>query len=870
MPDPQGGQPQGPAQGPPPGPPPVERPRELPPPRPPAIRLDAPIDLSLADLLARPRPQLAQLADELAEQVRLQEQARHQGELSYTLLPDMRFPLAVPVFREAQYSAALKVSLPPYCAESDRDNAVALHLARFGDVEGALRLADNASAGTVKRLKACRLGKNYPVEWSRLVGLHLHTTQVQLATGDAEGARKLIALHRQLRKVLDATGQASPLGAVLLARGRTVLARASAAWRKVGWNELADQVDRALAGWGKVPALTLAVPPGSERADVARLLGSQGTGHVVVASPPTRALDLLALPLPATEVEAVLACFDGANWLAEVVVVYRPGLTEDYAYPAQLAQVIEDSHGAGVKESDPGEVRRRTYKLGRLGCDVAIVPNNTSVGALVRFGGKQSSGPPALNRDLGVVDFDRSFEQNRVRFAPRQRGRKLEIAEADGLDRILNPLKALRLTRADLESDADQTVTTRLVLTYAPDRRGLPALSQIALPLWVQGGPMRFLEGSDEGSRSLSVVWEDARTRYRLRLPQGRFKSPTLEISDRTSAHQQAQRSGRVTAAERDARRARLMDKKPVSRIRRVWEGVGLGMSRSAVLDALPQGEGVVRRQLPDGLGVIFKEVREDSPGYTPRELFVRLGPDGRVAEVRVRYTDDPGAKERGGVVRLLAQIRSQCGAPWQLPSNWSGVWSDFPRREPTPVLYRWLDDVTVLTCQRDSEGVELVVRDCPLDHEEGIPLAPFQYLPAGPDHCPLGSTRAGLLKKWKDAGAAERDGVLLLKPQGSPFDLLQVHFNNDDVVDQVTARHRPQWKENPGADRLAAAVQLAWSKQLRLLGWPRREDYSKRKQMQSWTSHDELSRVSIFWQESKSGPPRLYTEWKLLGTPKK
>jgi hypothetical protein len=63
----------------------------------------------------------------------------------------------------------------------------------------------------------------------------------------------------------------------------------------------------------------------------------------------------------------------------------------------------------------------------------------------------------------------------------------------------------------------------------------------------------------------------------------------------------------------------------------------------------------------------------------------------------------------------------------------------------------------------------------------------------------------------------------------------------------------------------LAQAVQLAWAEQLRSFGWPRREDYNRRREMQSWTSHDDGTRVSVFWQERKSGPPRIFTEWKLV-----
>src|SRR5262249_29074660 len=134
------------------------------------------------------------------------------------------------------------VSLPPYLAEGGKDTELALHLARHGDVEAALRLADPADAATSK-IEACRCARNYPAEWTRLVGMMLHAAQIDLATGNLGGGRELVGLHRQLQTVLDAKAQAGPLGAALLGRGRGALAQAAAAWRKEEKNDLAGQAD---------------------------------------------------------------------------------------------------------------------------------------------------------------------------------------------------------------------------------------------------------------------------------------------------------------------------------------------------------------------------------------------------------------------------------------------------------------------------------------------------------------------------------------------------------------------------------------------------------------------------------------------------
>src|SRR5947209_16895230 len=84
-------------------------------------------EISLEKLLATPRAELAAQADEVATRVQLQEKARREGK-QFPLLPDLRLPLAVPVFREAKFNAALGFSVPPYLAEGKKDSVLALHL----------------------------------------------------------------------------------------------------------------------------------------------------------------------------------------------------------------------------------------------------------------------------------------------------------------------------------------------------------------------------------------------------------------------------------------------------------------------------------------------------------------------------------------------------------------------------------------------------------------------------------------------------------------------------------------------------------------------------------------------------------------------
>jgi hypothetical protein len=64
---------------------------------------------------------------------------------------------------------------------------------------------------------------------------------------------------------------------------------------------------------------------------------------------------------------------------------------------------------------------------------------------------------------------------------------------------------------------------------------------------------------------------------------------------------------------------------------------------------------------------------------------------------------------------------------------------------------------------------------------------------------------------------------------------------------------------------QLADALSAAWGRDIRSLGWPRRQDLSSADALQSLGWHDERTRVRLFWQEPDQGAPRLYTEWKEL-----
>src|SRR5579871_342606 len=713
-------------------------------------RIGDSIDLSLAELLTKPRKQLADLADEMVKTIQIQEKGRREARVPFTLLPTLRLPLAVPVLREAHYSDKAGFSLPPYVAEESMDSALALHFARYGDHGAAEKLVEANDAETSKRIQEARFQREYPVEWTRLVALHLHLAQMRLATGDVEGATELVVLHKQLRDVLDPQAAQGTLGAVLLSQGRQTLTRAAAAWREEKMDELAAQADAALAAWGDVPTLTIPFQLGIPRAQITRLLKSVGTGHVLPALCTARAFDLLALPFPDEGAEAVLAAFDDADRLENVLVTYRAGYSELFPAPVHLAFLLEEHHFGNKEPAKETGMHSRVYQLGDLECAVTVVAHGPGCGAIIRFGAApQAKTSAKLDRDFGGANLDRTYEQNRILLAPEQLGKTGFPIGAKALSQLRNPLSGLQLAQAELRREGGHNVASTLLLRSAPEAGSQRSLHQFVLPFWTVFGLGQIQGISDGTGGHLAFTWEDARTRYTLRLPY-ETQPVELEISDRQGPEKLAEREKAAVEQDRLEREERLKAGKPLVRIVRYLqqtdlEQIVLGMKRSEIQKFLPPGQAVVKQTIPGGMAITFRGEPLRTDASVVRQVFIRFDND-HVVELRARYVDGPAAgKDARWMKDLVTLIRKRAGAPAEAAPPWAKLWSDLPAQRPAPLLYRWQDDITALFYQRDAAGVEIAVRDCTADPAVGLPLPPLEYLPRGPVNVQLGDQRQQL-----------------------------------------------------------------------------------------------------------------------------
>ena len=833
----------------------------------PPARLGDQTDFRVADWLQKPRPELAQLVAEWSDTVQKQRLHALENPLSVDLLPGLQPPATMPVFREAAYSEKAGFSLPPYVRAGDSDAAVALHLGRLGDREAALKLADRADKDLLNRIDFRRTDHNYPLEWTQLVALAVQSSELKLATGEPQAATDLIQLHRQLRSVLDDKAAAGPLGAALLPLGRRALADAADAWRKPNVNKpgLAEDAAAALKDWGESPPPALALAPGASEFEAGRVFQRPPAHGAVAADTPEsvqRALDLLELPVAADGVRAVVALFGADKRLTETLVLYRPNVIQTFPEPVNLAHYLVDHALPGDAPVKGVGLTRRSYAGDGVTYDTAVFSRGDALGGYVRiYAGKAAAALPADARDFGAVDLDRTFEQNRLQFARDRSGAMVDLNCRKYPSVVRLPFAEPVPDRATLRREKDLDLTASLTADW-PVEEMPTAVTRLALPLTAAYGSPRIDGVQDADGDYLAFVWEDARSRLTLRLPY-ETNGPTFLAENRPGAETADARLRAAAAFDQEKRQARVKGGAVLQWLPR-WQQlreITLGMSKKQVQDGLPRQASIDVQNLGGDLSLLFHDGPTAGAAYFVRQMFLRFGADDRLAEIRVRYQEVP-AKADDHRPSLLSVLKRVGGEPASRPAPWAGLWADLPPQEPKPTMARWSDDLTVLTCQRDGGGAEVVLRDWPADKtadQLDDQLPPLRFCDDGAAGVALGQSRAEVLKKFPEHKAMEgEDAVALAAPADGPYETLAVWFDAGKVV-RVVAQH--QAKPVNAAD-VTAKMQEAWSRDFDRLGALRRQEGAWGPVSQAYGWHDDKVRVRLTAQDTADGP-RLFTEWR-------
>jgi hypothetical protein len=769
-------------------------------------------DVSLKALLEKPRAELAELATELEQKIQRQDQLRLAGQLKFALLSQTRLPLAPPIWRKARFSAERGFSVPPYLADRLKDTPLALHLARHGDSEAALLLAEPSDQAAVSKLK---LERNYPLEWTRLAGLLLHHAQFTLATDNLEGGKQLLALHLELRALLPPAARQGALGQALLPRGLDTLEQASQAWKQSGRDLLAQQANAFLVNLDAAPAWRWPLP--TSRSE----LGQTGSGPGTAVPAPLRALDLLALPVPHDHLDSCWTFFDADHQAREVLLAYRTTQV-DYEQPTQWVPRLDML----------AQAKPTVY--------ATLTPGNPYVGGVIQI--RLGDAPPVtLPRDFGAVHLDRTFEQNRRWFAWKQRGTSIVVKDAKALAEVRQPLAGLSQAALQRAPDVDLLAQVRFSYPASPK----DSLASVARPLWEKFGAGQLHVGN-----GLTLAWDDGRTRYVLSLPNSKDQPIKVDVSDSSGADI-AQRLSSAKARDLVDRQTRLANGRPLARLPRTVDPLTLGMKRTEVERMLPGGASALRRDIPQGFMAVYPGQAKTGSDAVLRMIFARFDDAGQLAELRIRYADHPGNKP--GTLRKKLDALQVAHGPGEVASVESAWSVDLPARKGAAgSRHVWHDDGTLLTCTVEGGGLEIAMRDCPLSHPEGEPLPSLQFLPRGPEGIGLGTRRSDLLAQ----GGTSHEGALLLKMNaGSPYDTALVWFQKEKAT-RIIARHRVAAAKEP-----VKHLQEAWRREVRSLGWPWRQDLAGAVP-QSWTTHDALTRYRLFWEEDNQGT-FLFSEWR-------
>lgn len=817
----------------------------------------------LADLLNEPRAELARQADEVAAQIKVRFDARRQSKLAFSFLPRTWQPLVIPGIHDPRFHPEIGFSLPSYLeptavgAEPD----LALLYAAFGDKEAARKLAGGEQPPGIQRFQYAR---NYPVEWTRLVTLHLHAAGQRMALGQPEGFTEIVELRKQIAEALDDQARQAPLGMHLLALERRMVELAEQAWREKGETALAQQAAALLAEWPRqVPPL-----PFDELTDHwVRVLRSSAQGRVLRSSSALRSLDFLQVPFPHQSLEAVLLFFDEQNRLSDVILTYNARIQDLCPRATELAGALT----AWVTPDPEPSPTRSVQRLRDWTVETRLGPVDARVGAWVRFSRSTGLVPSEIPRSWGPVHLNRRFETNRLAVAPNRLDEPLVVKEDAALERFDNPLPNGQLLDVTLYQATGFDLLQRVRMRYRP---GTP-WQDVALPLFAQLGPGEWLSeqaGSTHGPR-LRIRWQDAITQISFCVPYEPREPLELDLADLRGSPDDLQKWNLIVEQQEEAeRRQRLARGTPLQRLPRKLEYLPLGAEKDETLRYLPKGQNVLKREFDNGILVVINTPPpREGPPFMARQVVCQFGADNKLIAARIRYdaaTKPRNPKDAEWPKSLLEPWRQAGGvvAPTVLPY---ALRSTGLAPTPAGVYYRWQDDLSEASYLSDRNGVEITLANRPVD---GNPVPKLHFLPTGPaDALPgltLGMTRAEFEKSCKARPVETPEGGWAVAVSQGTYDAVIVWFDEQDRIRQITARFRANDPSKTSPKDMEKALTDRWGLELRQVGWPARRDFSSQGVLQGLVWFDDVVRYRLYWADSDNSPPRLWAEWLALEGP--
>jgi hypothetical protein len=831
-------------------------------------RLSKTTDVDVAAWLKLSRPELVKIIDEWTTTLENDRQAVRHSHDATDLLPRLCPPVRFPVFQEAVYSSDAGFSLPPYLKPGKTDAAVALHLARFGDCEAALKLVPPADEQLKKQVEELRYEKNYPIEWSRLVGLVLSESQLKLAGGDIPAASRLVLVHKQLRDLLDARAAKGPLGEVLLSSGRRALSLAAKAWHEPArkMEPLAEDVDAALVEWGSTTGPMPALRPGATWETIAATVAQPLKGKVICIRKReelARALDLMAYPIPTDALTALTVFLDKQDRLAEIQFTYRSKIEDVYPGPAHLAYHLEE-HGATPKSrSVEASLYQQSYVAGGLSFEAWRTNRSNALGGWVRVRDADKPLKSMRAHDLrvvGPIDLERGFEANRLALSPGRPGPSVILTEGAALKKLGEGLSLPVPAGAVMRRESAHDLLAEVRLSW-PAEQAARALEGLLPALWSAFGNAEMSAAEETKGAFLAFTWKDDRTQAQLVLPFD-DKEAILTIRDRRSKDSLVQREADARKREESERKARLAAGKPDVRLPRSpgtvndfsLEGLKLGQSKSEAEAVLPTGKSCRRKDFADGVSVVVLSEPLRGSAYWARQIVLRYAED-KLSEVRLRYQEVGGTRHKGE--SLLEQLSAgKAGAPEPIPPSWNGLWTGVPRPGKL-VAVRWQDDLTIRTYQRDAGGSEVILTDRTVD--PGKSQGPLAFVTAGVKGCRVGDAKEVVHAALKQPVALSGGADVHRQPANSPYEMILVWYAGGKVSRLVAVyRLRPGTKE----EDVTAALGKAWGQDAAGLGALRRQEGERGRVLGSYFWHDDLTRVEAFVQNDDQGP-RLMMEWR-------